>query len=206
VDVFTDGGDGTYGLGPLGRLLVSGDSARGRDWLDIDGAVGRADLALFRLLDTVTTGRAGYPLVYGRSFWEDLADDPALSSSFDALMGGHVQTDIAELVRAYDWRSAAHVVDVGGGNGTLLCAIVAEHRDLRGTLVDLAGPALAAKANVAGRGLTDRCDVVAGSFFYRFLWAGTSICSVGCSMTGTTMTPQPSSGDALPPLAAMGSS
>lgn len=165
VDVFTDNGDGTYALGPLGRLLVSGDSARGRDWLDIHGAVGRADLALFRLLDTVTTGRAGYPLVYGRSFWDDLADDPALSSSFDALMGAHAQRDIAELVRAYDWRSAAHVVDVGGGNGTLLSAILAEHPDLRGTLVDLAGPALAAKANISDKGLTDRCDVVAGSFF-----------------------------------------
>jgi SAM-dependent methyltransferase len=165
LDVFTDRGDGTYGLGPLGRQLLSDDSARGRDWLAIDGAVGRADLALFRLLDTVTTGRAGYPLVYGRSFWEDLADDPALSSSFDALMGAHVHSDIAELVRAFDWRSAAHVVDVGGGNGTLLSAILAEHPNLRGTLVDLPGPAVAAEANVADQGLADRCDVVTGSFF-----------------------------------------
>jgi len=165
VDVFTDGGDGTYGLGPLGRLLLSDDSARGRDWLDIGGAVGRADLALLRLLDTVTTGRAGYPLVYGRSFWEDLADDPVLSSSFDALMGAHVHTDIGELVGAFDLTAAAHVVDVGGGNGTLLCAILAGHPELRGTLVDLPGPALAAEATVAEQGLGDRCEVVVGSFF-----------------------------------------
>jgi 2,7-dihydroxy-5-methyl-1-naphthoate 7-O-methyltransferase len=165
VDVFTEGGDGTYGLGSLGRLLLSDDSARGRDWLDIGGAVGRADLALFRLLDTVTTGRAGYPLVYGRSFWEDLADDPVLSSSFDALMGAHVHTDIGELVRAFDLTSATHVVDVGGGNGTLLSAILAGHPQLRGTLVDLPGPALAAGATVAEQGLADRCEVVVGSFF-----------------------------------------
>jgi len=165
VDVFTEGGDGTYGLGSLGRLLLSDDPARGRDWLDIFGAVGRADLALFRLLDTVTTGRAGYPLVYGRSFWEDLADDPVLSSSFDSLMGAHVHTDIGELVRAFDLTSAAHVVDVGGGNGTLLSAMLAGHPQLRGTLVDLPGPALAAEATVAEHGLADRCEVVVGSFF-----------------------------------------
>jgi 2,7-dihydroxy-5-methyl-1-naphthoate 7-O-methyltransferase len=165
IDVITDGGDGTYGLGPLGRLLLSDDSARGRDWLDIAGAVGRADLALFRLLETVTTGRAGYPLVYGRTFWEDLADDPVLSASFDALMGAHVHTDLTELVHAFDWTSATHVVDVGGGNGTLLSAILAEHPGLHGTLVDLPGPAAAAKDTMAAQGLADRCDVVVGSFF-----------------------------------------
>lgn len=165
VGVFTDSDDGTYGLGRLGPLLLSGDSARARNWLDIKGAVGRADLALFRLLDTVTTGRAGYPLVYGRTFWEDLAADPALSASFDALMGAHVHMDITELVNAYDWGSAAHVVDVGGGNGTLLSAVLAKHSHLRGTLVDLPGPAAGAKANLADHGLADRCEVEAGSFF-----------------------------------------
>lgn len=165
ADVFTDSGDGTCGLGPLGRLLLSDDPARGRDWLDIGGAVGRADLALFRLLDTVTTGRAAYPLVYGQGFWADLAADEALSASFDALMGAHVHTGIAELAGACDWGSAAHVVDVGGGNGTLLSAILAGQPDLRGTLVDLPGPAMAARASLAEHGLADRCDVVAGSFF-----------------------------------------
>jgi hypothetical protein len=137
IDVITDGGDDTYGLGSLGRLLLSDDSARGRDWLDIAGAVGRADLALFRLLETVTTGRAGYPLVYGRTFWEDLADDPSLSASFDALMGAHVHTDLTELVSAFDWTSAAHVVDVGA----------------------------AAERTMAEHDLGGRCEVVVGSFF-----------------------------------------
>lgn len=165
LDVFTDDGDGTYGLGTRGRMLLSEHPARARDWLDVRGAVGRADLALFRLLDTVTTGQAGYPMVYGRTFWEDLASDPALSASFDALMGMHVHTDGAEVADAYDWRSVGHVIDVGGGNGTLLAAILSRYSHLRGTLVDLPGPAAAAGANLAEQGLANRCEVIVRSFF-----------------------------------------
>lgn len=121
-------------------------------------------LALFRLFDTVTTGHAGYPLVYGRTFWEDLASDPALSASFDALMGMHVHADSGEVADGYDWRSVGHVIDVGGGNGTLLAAILSRYPDLRGALVDLPGPA-AADANLAEQGLANRREVIAGSFF-----------------------------------------
>lgn len=165
IGVFTHGPGNSYGLGPLGQMLLSGDSVRPRDWLDIEGAVGGADLALLRLLDTVRTGQAGYPLVYGRGFWEKLGEDPALSSSFDALMDAHLHSHVAELVSAYDWGSAAHVVDVGGGDGTLLGAILSEHPRLRGTLVELAGPASAARTKLAAQGLSDRCDVVTSSFF-----------------------------------------
>lgn len=165
LDVFTHDGSGTYGLGARGRVLLSEHPRRASDWWDIRGAVGRADLALARLLDTVATGQAGYPLVYGRTFWEDLASDPALSESFDALMGMHVHADSAELTDIYDWGSVGHVIDVGGGNGTLLAAILTGHPHLRGTLVDLPGPAAAADAKLAEQGLANRCEVVARSFF-----------------------------------------
>jgi 2,7-dihydroxy-5-methyl-1-naphthoate 7-O-methyltransferase len=42
-------------------------------WLDIEGAIGRADLAALHLRDTVRTGQPAYPLTYARGFWEDLA-------------------------------------------------------------------------------------------------------------------------------------
>jgi hypothetical protein len=44
--------------------------------LDIEGALGRADLSAVHLLHSVRTGEAGFPALYGRSFWEDLASDP----------------------------------------------------------------------------------------------------------------------------------
>ncbi|HET8586328.1 MAG TPA: methyltransferase [Candidatus Limnocylindria bacterium] len=53
----------------------------------------------------------------------------------------------------------------GAENGTLLATILTAHPGLRGTLVDLAGPAAAARRTLTDAGLGDRCDVVAASFF-----------------------------------------
>jgi hypothetical protein len=160
-----DGDAGDLSLGELGEQLCDGHPGNGRAWLDIDGAVGRADLAALHLLNTVRTGQPAYPLTYGRAFWEDLGDDPGLSASFDALMGSRLRFEAPEIVAGYDWGQLGHIVDVGGGDGTLLAAILTAHPGLRGTLVDLDGPAAAARSTLAAAGLASRCDVVAGSFF-----------------------------------------
>jgi 2,7-dihydroxy-5-methyl-1-naphthoate 7-O-methyltransferase len=147
-------------------LTDLGDQLReGRAWLDIEGAVGRADLSALRLLDTVRTGRPAYPLTYGRGYWEDLAAQPALAESFDALMSARLRLEAPQVAAAYDWGALRHVVDVGGGDGTLLAAILTPHPGLHGTLVELAGPAEAAARTLADAGVDDRCEIVVGSFF-----------------------------------------
>jgi hypothetical protein len=155
-------GDGArVALTELGAQLRDEDE---RAWLDIDGAVGRADLAALHLLDTVRTGQPAYPLTHGRGYWEDLAADPALSQSLDALMSSRLRSEAPAIAAGYDWAALGHVVDAGGGNGTLLAAILSAHPNLRGTLVDLAGPAAAARRAFAEAGLADRACVVEGSF------------------------------------------
>src|SRR5260370_11452277 len=69
------------------------------------------------------------------------------------------------ILAARDWASLAHVVDVGGGDGTLLIALVTEHPGLRGTLVELPSPAAAAHEAATAAGLGERIQVVVGSFF-----------------------------------------
>ena len=152
-------------LTDLGDQLCEGHPGEGRAWLDIEGAVGRADLSALHLLDTVRTGRPAYPLAYGRDFWEDLAAQPALAESFDALMGARLRFEAPEIATSYHWAALSHVIDVGGGNGTLLAAILAVHPGLRGTLVELAGPAEAASRTLADAGVSERCEIVTRSFF-----------------------------------------
>lgn len=158
---------GTEGLSltDLGEQLREGHPGNGRAWLDIEGPVGRAELSARHLLDAVRTGRPAYPLIYGRGFWEDLADRPALAEAFDALMASRLAFEVPQIVAGYDWGALSHVVDVGGGNGTLLAAILATHPDLRGTLVELAGPAGAGALRFAETGVGERCEIAAGSFF-----------------------------------------
>jgi len=149
-------------LADLGNALRVDHLGGPTSSLDIDGIVGRIGLAQLRLLDSIRTGRAAYPLVYGKGFWEDLAADPDLSARFDAHMGSG---DPSDAVAAYDWAAARWVVDVGGGNGNLLAAILQANPGIRGTVVELAGPAETARQNFAATGLSARASVKSGSFF-----------------------------------------
>jgi hypothetical protein len=157
--------DGRYTLTSLGEALREDHPQRMRARLDMAGAIGRADLAFVQLLHAVRTGGPAYTAQFGRAFWEDVAADPSLTASFDALMGCDVTEEAPDILAAYDWASLRHVVDVGGGNGSLIVALLAAQPALRGTVVDLPEAAEAARHALAAAGLAGRCAVVAGSFF-----------------------------------------
>jgi 2,7-dihydroxy-5-methyl-1-naphthoate 7-O-methyltransferase len=80
-------------------------------------------------------------------------------------MGSRLQAEGPRIVAGYDWSPIGHLVDVGGGNGTLLTAILSAYPGMRGTLVELPGPADGARRVLAEAGLSDRCAIVAESFF-----------------------------------------
>lgn len=73
--------------------------------------------------------------------------------------------DTSAIVSAYDWGALGHVVDVGGGDGTLLIAMLNEYPTLRGTVVDLPDTAETARKMFDAAGLSDRGKAVAGDFF-----------------------------------------
>ena len=159
-----DGSD-RYLLTERGEALRDDHPAGMRAVLDLDSAIGRADLSFVQLLHTVRTGEPAFPAQFGRSFWDDLAADPTRSASFDAQMAADVAAWAPDIVAAYDWGSLGHLVDVGGGNGALLAALLREHPDLRGMVLDLPGAAEAARTALTAAGLADRGDAIAGSFF-----------------------------------------
>lgn len=154
-----------YTATPSGEQLRDDHPAGGRKWLDSNGAIGRADLSFVELPHTVRTGEPAYPARYGTDFWADLAADETLSTSFDALMNLRIDIDSTGVTGSYDWSGLEHVVDVGGGNGNLLSLLLAANPGLRGTVVDLPGPADNARTLLRDKGLADRAEAVAGSFF-----------------------------------------
>ena len=162
--VFTEAEPGRFGLSTAAELLRQDRPERLRDWLDLAGPFGRADLAFGALLDVVRTGKPGYPMTHGRGFWDDLAYESPLAAAYDTLMGGK-RDWAATTLAALDWSGARHVVDVGGGNGTLLSCVLAAHPHLRGTVVDRPASAAAAGALLAESNLADRCDFRPGDFF-----------------------------------------
>ena len=153
-----------YTLTDLGEPLRDDHPAALRPGLDME-SVGRAELAFTQLLHSVRTGEAGFGRQFGLSFWEDLAADPARREFFTTWMGSDVPSRSPEIIDGYDWESLGHLVDVGGGNGSLMIALLTRYPALRGTIVDLPETADDARKAIAASGLGDRCDVIDGSFF-----------------------------------------
>ena len=161
--VFSEVRPGEFALTDAARTLTEESVRLG---LDLDGIGGRMAGAWASLLTAVRTGAPAYDTVFGRPFWEDLAAHPSIAASFDALMGpaGHGPPDPEVLVRG-DWDDVHGVVDVGGGTGTLLAAILRAHPGVTGTLVDLPSTVAQSAAVFRDAGVAGRVTARGQSFF-----------------------------------------
>ncbi|MHB8588985.1 MAG: methyltransferase [Candidatus Dormibacteraceae bacterium] len=117
------------------------------------------------LMYTLRTGHSSFEHVFGKSRFEKLADDPEAARQFNAAMVETSTRVAGAFISCYDFGDASVVVDVGGGNGGLLVAILSAHPRLRGVLFDLAQGLAGAEEQIAAAGLTDRITLKEGSFF-----------------------------------------
>ncbi len=166
VGVFDlDPESGHYRPTHLGAQM-SEDAPEGiKPLLDINSAGGRAELAFVELLATITTGAPAYAHRYGREFWADLGARPDLRRSFDVQMNWRFRVQATQIAERFGWSRFPEIVDVGGGDGTVLAAILQSHPDLRGRVLDLPPTTTAAADRFAATGLGDRAGAVPGSFF-----------------------------------------
>jgi 2,7-dihydroxy-5-methyl-1-naphthoate 7-O-methyltransferase len=148
--VFVRDGD-RYANTELSELLL--DGAGWRPWLDLDDAPGLWAESWTGLLRAVRTGSPGRDEAW---HYDELART-GRGESFDTLMAAQAQANAEQVAGDYDWSSRSHVVDVGGGTGAMLQALLAGQPHLRGTLFDL--PQVVARVEP-----TERLDVVAGNF------------------------------------------
>lgn len=159
IGVLERSGD-RYGLTALGDPLRDDHPDGFRAFADPASMIGRGDLAFVHLPHSVKTGEAAYPRLYGADFWTDAqvqADD------YDRQMGLDISGDAPDVADAFDWGSLGHVVDVGGGDGTLLEFLLDRFPALTGQVFDQ--PATAATAARRLERFGDRASAVAGSFF-----------------------------------------
>lgn len=113
------------------------------------------------ILHSVKTGRAAFDHVHGKPFFDYLGDHPEASRVFDEAMTSLTAVLVTEVLAAYDFSGFKRVVDVGGGRGSLLTAILKTNQIATGVLFDL--PTVIAE--VAKPGLGSRCELVSGDFF-----------------------------------------
>lgn len=162
--VFREDRHGRFHMTRRAGELLSDEPGSLRWWLV---CVGRPEMCLgfCHSVESVRTGVPLFELAHKQGFYDYLATHPELRATFSKAMSTWTDWQRRELVRAFDFGRFHTVLDVGGGTGSLLEHILASHPRLRGILVDQPVPAGLATARFAEAGLSDRCDVVCGSFF-----------------------------------------
>jgi hypothetical protein len=166
VGLFSESRSGHFSLEPVGQFLRS----------DFPGSF-RAGVVFLvgptrwrcwsELLETVMTGVSASERLLGKSIFEFYAGCPEESEIHDEAMRAFSASHAAMLLDAIDLRRDRVVVDVGGGTGECLAAILAANPGLRGILFDLPNVVERTAHVLMDRMVADRCTVEAGSFFER---------------------------------------
>jgi hypothetical protein len=117
------------------------------------------------LANAVREGENSFRMLHDTDIWTWRAEHPEESSIFDDAMRAMTSSANTAILAAYDFGRFGTIVDVAGGTGTLIAALLAAHPTLRGVLFDQEHVVSAAEPILSAAGVLDRCDVVAGSFF-----------------------------------------
>ena len=163
--IFEEQGERNFALTPLAEALRtdSEDSFRAGARL-----LGHLFPAVGELEHSLRTGRSGFGKAYGQELFDYLSDHLELAPVFDAGMTAIHGAETPAMLEAYDFSGIATLADVGGGNGSVLTAVLGKYPAMRGILFDLGHVTSRARENVAAEGLSDRCEVREGNFFESF--------------------------------------
>jgi spermidine synthase len=130
--------------------LWSGSEAYWRTWGDLGYSV--------------RTGEPAFDHVHGKPFFDYLAEDPALAKIFNDVMTSASSDEGAAIAAAHDFSRYRRIVDIGGGHGALLAAILDHYPDPSGVLFDLPDVVKTAHGAIDRHIATGRAKKVEGDF------------------------------------------
>jgi hypothetical protein len=164
IGIVDENDDGQFALSPLGATLCTDEPGTLRSWAEF--VLGEtASRSWDALSHSIRTGETAFDHVHGMDVWEHRARNPEHARLFDAAMASSGAASIRAILSRCSFPDAGTVVDVGGGDGSLLAVLLGEHPNMRGVLVDVPHVAEKARARLAQAGLSSRCEVVVGDAF-----------------------------------------
>lgn len=111
------------------------------------------------------TGGSARKLTTGTDGFGHLERDPQAASVFNGAMVELTRLIASEVVRAYDFAGMRRIVDIGGGHGALLAAVLEVNAGAHGVVFDRPHAIEGARLYLAKESLAERCDFVNGDFF-----------------------------------------
>ncbi len=164
VGIFTEPDPGQFALTPLAETLRSdvpgslrgtaiymGEEWHMRPWNDI--------------MYSVETGKPSIEHVFGLPAFSYLAQNPQAAAVFNDAMTSLSASVVESILAAYDFSSIERIVDIAGGHGLLISAILKANPRMKGILFDVQSVIEGAPALLEAAGVRERCETIAGDFF-----------------------------------------
>lgn len=164
VGIFTETAAGTFAMTPLAAFLQSDHPGSLRDVSIMMGDREHYN-SWGNILHAVKTGSSGFEHLFGMNVFDYYAQNPEPANIFDRAMTSFSSIENAAVKTDYDFSSIRTLVDVAGGHGSLLTAILQANSGMSGILFDVPDVIERAKAHITTSGVSDRCQLTSGSFF-----------------------------------------
>ena len=162
--IFRQRRDGRYELNSLAGTLCS-DAPISMTWAaQFYGSAEQRERWTL-MVDSIRTGSTVVPALRGKDSFEYFAGQPELAELFNQTMTSVSELTDGPVVAGYDFSAYPTIVDVGGGHGPLLAAILAGAPASRGVLYDLPSVVVSAPSLLREHKVADRVHIAEGSFF-----------------------------------------
>ena len=164
MGVFFEHPDSCFSLTPMGECLRSDADPSLRPWATFIAQPHRWQ-TWGHLLQAVKTGANAFQEVLGVDSWTYRQQNPEQNAIFNAAMTANSERINPAIITAYDFSRHIRIADLGGGQGSLLAAILKIHSGVQGVLFDLPHVVESSHLFLQEAGVSDRCSAVAGNLF-----------------------------------------
>jgi SAM-dependent methyltransferase len=117
------------------------------------------------LLHSVQTGSPAFNKVFGTSLFDYLQQNGPAGDAFNQGMTNLSSMLAYAILIAYDFAGISSIVDVGGGEGTLLRKILELNPEMTGAVLDLPRTIETVHQELNGNTRVGSCSYIAGDFF-----------------------------------------
>ena len=164
VGVFYQDGENRFGLTPLSETLLSDAPVSLRESAIIE--MGEAHYEAWgNLLHTVKTGDIAFDSHFGMDIWKYFEQHPQNAETFNRYMANSSALMNEAIGKTDVFKDSRRVVDVGGGLGGMISAVLKANPQLEGVLFDAPTIVEKSKDFIAEKGLSQRCATIGGNFF-----------------------------------------
>ncbi len=164
VGVFKQKGDDIFSQTPLSETLSSDSPFSLR--AGVIAEMGEVHYEAWgNVMHSVKTGEIAFDNKFGMNVWQYFETDPEKAQNFNKYMVGSSSAVSQPIVEAYDFSKYQKIVDVGGGLGSMISAILRANPNLSGVLLDAPSVIEKAKGFLMENGVSDRSETIGGDFF-----------------------------------------